>query len=368
MKLLCLVPYPTEGPSNRLRVEQYVPWLTQHGVACQVRPFMSPSLYRVLYTPGKRAYKVAMTLAGLAKRLTDLARAARADVVLVHREAVPFGTAVVERLIARVCPVVFDFDDAIYLENGSNANAWSQRFRSGKKIPAILSLSSHVIAGNRILEQYARQYHSRVTVIPTPVDTQQYQCRPAPAGSGKVVIGWIGTHSTAGYLKLLQEPLAALSRRYPHLEVRVVGAGRPPLRLPNLQAVRWELTREPDELHQLDIGLMPMPDNEWTRGKCGFKALLYMSAGVPVVASPVGSNTEIVRDGATGFLASDPGQWTDRLAQLIEDRGLRARMGAAGRTVVEERYSVEAQAPRLLDVLQRAAGSPGASQRNGSPS
>jgi len=355
VNVLFLVPYPTDGPSNRLRVEQYLPWLREQGVTARVRPFMSPALYRVLYEPGQVAYKITMTMAGVAKRLADLVRAARADVVVIHREAWPFGTALLERLIARVCPaMVFDFDDAIYLNGSSKANPWTSRFRSARKTEAILGVSAQVIAGNRLLQTYALRYNPHVTVIPTPVDTQRYRCRSGPGRAGKIVIGWMGTHTTAAYLQMLQRPLAALVQRYPQVEVRVVGAGRHPLALASLRTIRWELARELEELHQFDIGLMPMPDDEWTRGKCGFKALLYMSVGIPVVASPVGSNMEIIRDGVNGFLATNEEEWTDRLSRLIDAEGLRTRLGLAGRATVEERYSVRANAPRLLRVLEQA--------------
>lgn len=353
MRVLFLIPHPPEGASSRQRVLQYVPWLKQHGLQVQVRPFMSRTLYRILYQPGRVPHKIAMASIALAGRLRDLVRAARADVVVVHREALPLGTAFIERVMARLAPaLIFDFDDAIWLPHAAWANSWTRRFRNAEKTATIARISAHVIVGNRTLAAYAQRYNSRVSVIPTPVDTDRFSCAPPRAPSSEMVIGWIGSHSTARYLESLVGPLEALSRRYPGLRIHVIGDGPSPLRLPNVATIPWALEREQDELHRFDIGIMPMSDDEWARGKCGFKALLYMSVGIPVVASPVGVNQEIVREGVNGFLCRTESEWTSRLAQLIGDHALRARLGQAGRAIVDAEYSLRVQAPRLLQILQ----------------
>lgn len=364
MRVLFLIPHPPQGASGRFRVLQYLPWLRQQGLQCQARPFMSQALYRLLYLPAHLPQKLGLAGLALVRRCGDLVRAARADLVVVHREVWPLGTALPERAIARLCPaVVFDFDDAIYLNHASAANAWVRFLKNGAKTAAVIRLSTHVVAGNQFLAAYARRFHPRVSIIPTPVDTDVYRPRPDGPRPARVVIGWTGSPTTAGYLTVLQRPLAALAARYPHLEVEVVGAGRRALALPNLRMVPWDLEGERHHLHRFDIGLMPMPDDEWARGKCGFKALLYMSAGIPVVASPVGVNSEIVREGVNGFLAATEEAWVDRLSQLIEDRALRERMGRAGRAIAEEEYSLRVQGPRLLQVLRTAAAHDGRAGR-----
>lgn len=355
MRVLFLIPHPPNGASGRYRVLQYLPWLARQGITAEARPFMSETLYRMLYLPDHVPQKLLLATGAVMRRLVDLVRAVRADVVVVHREALPLGTAMVERVIARLSPaLVFDFDDAIYLTHAHSANAWTRGLRNGAKTDTIIRLSTHVIAGNRVLEAYAHRFHQRVSLLPTPVDTDHYRPRPASGQRMRLVIGWIGSPTTSGYLAPLQQPLAQLFRRYPQLDIRIVGTTNPPLQLPNLRFIRWDLAREREELHQFDIGVMPMPDDEWARGKCGFKALLYMSAGIPVVASPIGINTEIVREGVNGFLASTPTEWVNRLGQLIEDPTLRERMGRSGRTIVEEEYSLRVSAPRLLRVLKDA--------------
>ncbi|MBI4596954.1 MAG: glycosyltransferase family 4 protein [Candidatus Omnitrophica bacterium] len=359
MRVLFVIPHPIEAASGRLRVLQYLPWLHAQGIQCEVRPFMPPALYRLLYQPGRLPQKISMSAAAVIRRCLDVGRVAKADVVVVHREAWPLGTALLERLMARrSSAMVFDFDDAIYLPHASRVNAWANVFKRPGKISQVIAASTHVTAGNSVLAGYARRYNPKVSIIPTPVDTEAFHPRQARVDSSRLVIGWMGSHTTASYLQEIRRPLEQLLRAHPQVELRVVGAGHLPYRLPNLQEIPWTLESEQHELHRFDIGLMPMPDDPWTQGKCGFKALLYMSVGIPVVASPVGVNSAIIQDGVSGFLANDEQTWFDRLAQLIDDEALRRRMGRAGRAMVEQEYSVKAQAPRLIRVLREAHDGP----------
>jgi glycosyltransferase involved in cell wall biosynthesis len=178
---------------------------------------------------------------------------------------------------------------------------------------------------------------------------------PHPRDDGKVVIGWVGSDTTAPYLLMIREALERLTRRHPQVEIQVVGGTRMPLEMPNLVSRRWALEDELETLRGFDIGIMPMPDSEWTRGKCGFKALLYMSVGVPPVCSPVGVTNDIIHDGINGLLATSTDEWVDKLSRLIEDGALRRQMGRSGRLTVEERFSLSSQAPRFLEALRRAA-------------
>jgi glycosyltransferase involved in cell wall biosynthesis len=218
-------------------------------------------------------------------------------------------------------------------------------------------LATTVIAGNENLKAYASLYNRNVTVIPTPVDTSIFA--PSAGGArpddGKVVIGWMGSNTTAPYLKMVGDALAAVARRYPQVEIRAIGGSYVPEVSPSLTIRRWNLQTELEDLHGFDIGIMPMPDTEWTRGKCGFKALLYMSCAVPPVCSPVGLTTEIVQDGVNGLLATTTEEWVDKLSMLVEDPPLRRRMGDAGRQTVEEKYSLTAHAPRFYETLVRTA-------------
>jgi glycosyltransferase involved in cell wall biosynthesis len=359
VKVLFIVPYPTEAPSNRLRVEQYFPYLRQHGVEPILRAFMSSDLYNIRYAPGSMVRKIASLGASTVSRFLDVQRAEWTDLIFIHREAFPVGGPFIEEKLAqRGRPLIFDFDDAIYLLNTGVMSRTVGLLKRPSKTARIVNLATTVIAGNENLKAYASRYNSNITVIPTPVDTDQFA--PRPNGStarddGRVVIGWMGSNTTAPYLKMVGDALAEVCRRYPQVELRAIGGSSVPTVSPSQTVRRWNLHTELEDLHGFDIGIMPMPDTEWTRGKCGFKALLYMSCAVPPVCSPVGLTTDIVQDGENGLLATTSEEWVEKLSMLVEDPALRRRMGEAGRQTVEEKYSLATHAPRFLDTLIRTA-------------
>lgn len=357
LRVLFLVPYPREGASNRIRIEQYIPHLECRGISCRIRPFVNRPFYRILYLPHRYAAKAFWFVVCTANRLLDLARALRYDLVFVHREAYPFGGAFIESALHHMGkPIVFDFDDSIFIPSTSQHNIYIERFKKPGKTADIIRMSRAVIAGNEYLRQYARAYNKDVVVIPSAIDTAKY-C-PAPAGIDReeVVIGWIGSATTRAFLYSMKDVFSELSRLHRNVVIKIVGDGVYGFEMRNVVNKQWALDDEVDDLRGFDIGIMPMPDNEWTKGKCGFKNIVYMSLGIPVVCSPVGVNAEIVQDGVTGYLASTPADWLDRLSRLIRDRALRRRMGTAGRDRARRFYSVEANAEKVADVIRKAGG------------
>jgi glycosyltransferase involved in cell wall biosynthesis len=356
LRVMFVVPYPTEAPSNRLRIEQYFPYLRRHGIKVRLRPFMSSHFYRIRYRPGAIPSKAFSLAWSTVNRLLDIRRAGQADVIVVHREAFPFGGPFFEQAMARSgAPIVFDFDDAIYLHSSGESNPLMRLLKRPEKTGRIIELSAEVIAGNETLKAYAERFNRGITVIPTPVDTDHFRPKPKRTELDRVVIGWIGSNTTAPYLKMVEPALLELTRRYPRVELRIVGGSYRPSGLENVSLRSWGLESELRELHGFDIGIMPMPDTDWTRGKCGFKGLFYMSVGLPSVCSPVGMTTDFIQDGQNGYLATSTEEWVARLSALIEDVALRRTIGQAGRQTVEEKYSLHAQAPRLLAVIDRAA-------------
>jgi glycosyltransferase involved in cell wall biosynthesis len=352
-----LVPWPSDGASTRLRVEQYVPYLRQHGVEAVVRPFMSPALYRMVYKPGHMVRKVGHVLASTVARLTDVPLAARSDVVLVHREALPFGTTVIERAIAASgVPLVLDFDDAIYLPTSSRPNDFMRLLKRADKVEDLVRMSKAVVVGNQHLARYATRFNPRTVVIPTPVDTRVYQPRTAPRQDDEVVIGWVGSGTTSRYLSLVERPLRRILERHPNVRIDAVGGASGALAaLPRVTEQAWSHSRELEMLHGFDVGLMPYPDNEWALGKCAFKALLYMSVGIPAVCSAVGMVEEVIESGVSGYLARSEDDWFEVLDALVSDPALRARIGRAGREVAADEFSLERWAPRFCDVLLSVA-------------
>ncbi|HXA11536.1 MAG TPA: glycosyltransferase family 4 protein, partial [Mycobacterium sp.] len=255
-------------------------------------------------------------------------------------------------------PIVYDFDDAIFLPNVSDANRFIVSLKWAGKVPGIVRLSARVIAGNDFLADFARRHNHSVVTIPTCVDTDKFMPRTdGLGGRPPLVIGWIGSPTTASYLSMLAGVFRSVYADTP-FQVKVSGAasdvvfaGVPIANAP------WSLADEVSLFNTCDVGVYPLTDDEWSKGKCGFKAIQFMACGVPVVASAVGENVAIIEDGVNGFLAATPAEWESKLHRLLTDAPLRARIAAAGRRTVEERYSLRVCAPRVAAVFDDAIAS-----------
>jgi len=352
MRVLFVIPHPREGASGRHRVFQYLPWLEQEGITYEVRPFMSPALYRMLYQPGYLSRKITMAAAAMLKRLVDVVRSARADVVVIHREALPLGTPWLERIMARLCPsVIFDFDDAIYLPAIGGRRVTRVLRNAREETIALCHNAASVLAGNRFLARFCESHGAAAVVLPTVVDTAVFQ--PAPSPPSRPAIVWVGSHSTERYIDAITEPLrrvCALTRA----RVKVVSqSARSRMGALDVEGAVWRLEDDARYFREATVGIYPLPDDEWSRGKCGLKALLFLASGVPVVASPVGVLQDMVIPGETGFLACTPEEWEQHLSTLLTNDRLRREMGARGRALVEERYSLEVGAEILAREIER---------------
>lgn len=355
LKLLALSPVPAEGAGCRFRVMQYVPALEQAGFSVTVAPFFDAAFFDLVYKPGRYVEKFGAFVRQSVERLKLLMTRNRYDAFFVYREAYPFGPALFEALLSDTPgrPIIYDFDDAIFLNNSSEANQFASALKYPQKVAAIIKQSALVLAGNEYLANYARAYNANVTVLPTCVDTNVFVPRATPRAPGApLVVGWIGTPTTATYLKALGPSISRLAARHP-FEMRVSGSGAP-LEFDGVKTTneKWSLAGEVELFSTCDIGVYPLRDDEWEKGKCGFKAIQFMACGVPVVAAAVGVNTEIIQDGVNGFLASNEREWDDKLGRLLGDADLRCRLGAAGRKTIEARYSLAVNAPRLVSMLR----------------
>lgn len=334
---------PGRSPSQRFRIEQYIPYLEAHGWQGHYAYLLSESEDKLFYAPGRILAKSFLMLKKLYQRYQELREVGSYDLVFVQREAHFLGTSYFERAYARRTKLLFDFDDALWLPNVSENNrlfAWAKR---PQKVKEIIRAAHLVFAGNAYLAEFARQYNNEVVIIPTTVNTDWYAPMAVPKPAGIVTIGWSGSPTTLAHFREVRSALLILKRRYgDRLRISVVGDGSytdPEL---GIQGRPWRLEDEKQVLASFDIGIMPLPDNEWSRGKCGLKGLLYMAMGVPTVMSPVGVNTEIIQNGQNGFLASTIDEWVEKLTRLIEDPDLRWHLGQSGRQTVEARYSVRA--------------------------
>lgn len=355
-RVLFLVPYPTEGASARLRVEQFLPFLKEAGIEYKVRPFLTAGFYRILYRKGNTARKIVLFLFCSCRRLFDLVRALLYDVVFIHRESMPVGLPVIEAMLFLFGKkVIFDFDDAIYLPPQGSSFIVSL-LKCPWKTNFIIRHSCAVIAGNEYLKRCASRFSSSISVIPTCIDTDRYKRYRANDKADAVVIGWIGSHTTQVFLKDVQETLLSLLGKYEKLKIYLIGAKPNLMHHDRVLIKNWSLGSELDDMNEFDIGIMPMPDTEWTRGKCAFKAILYMSLEVPVVASPVGVNRDIIKDGINGYLAGTNAEWEEKLMRLVDDACLRRSIGSAGRATAIRDFSLKANAPIFVDIIKRSSG------------
>ena len=348
LHILMLSRYTRLGASSRLRFFQYLPFLEKMGFSFTIKPFFVDNYLADLYTGKMPLFSI---LKGYMGRVVTMLGAQRFDGIWMEAELLRWLPAGVEEaLFPAGVPLIVDYDDAIF--------HWyeAQRFPGvsrllGQKINKIMTMVDLVVVGNDYLGSYAHSAGARrIEKVPTVVDIDRYFV-PVGDADRRLTIGWIGTPTTAKFLSGIAEVLKNIVNKY---GARMVAVGSNPKQFRGLPVeVRpWQENTEVKEIQGFDIGVMPLPDDPYERGKCGYKLIQYMACGKPVVASPVGVNAEIVKDGENGFLATTTQEWIDALSRLIEDSELRFSMGKEGRSLVESDYSLQIQAPRLERMLR----------------
>jgi glycosyltransferase involved in cell wall biosynthesis len=355
MKVLALVPALFDtSPGQRFRIEQWSRHWPANAVELTIAPFEDAALHATLYQPGRTLTKARLLVQGLLRRFGLALRSGCFDLVYLFREAALLGPALVERLIAwRRIPIVFDFDDAVWVPYVSPSNKYFSYLKCFGKTATLCRISAHVLAGNPYLAEYARQHNANVSIVPTTIDTDLYQlpfAAPQRSNEAPVVIGWTGSYSTVQHLDTLRPVLSELKVRVPY-KLSVVGT--PQYELPGVKvdARAWKADTEVADLARFDIGIMPLPDDNWSKGKCGLKLLQCMALGIPVIGGRVGVNGDIIDDGVNGFLASSELEWTEKLTRLIEDPALRRTLGQRGQETVDQRYSAKIWAPRVQAIF-----------------
>jgi glycosyltransferase involved in cell wall biosynthesis len=341
--------YPISAPSGRVRLAAFAPHLRDHGVSLTFRPTLTDDEYRLITSDASPARKAA-SLTRAAARLARRGAGRRDDdLLLVHRLRF---LAPVPGLEPTRAVDAYDFDDALYLGSILASNrrfAWVKR--EAERWRSYTTRARLVIAGNANLAAHARAHARRVEVVPSCVDPSVQQTRQH--GEPEVVtIGWIGSRSTVDQLRAVLPVIARLNDSRTRARLVLIGAGGIGYEADWLELRQWSLAREAEDLASFDVGIMPLPDTEWTRGKCGYKLLQYFAAGVPAVASPVGVNSQIVgSDKRRGLLATTDEEWSSALEELITDHLARAEMGAEARRFVEREYSYQRWAPELAAIL-----------------
>ena len=341
---------PMRSPSQRYRFEQYFDFLENNGYSCELSYIIDEKSDRILYTPGNILGKLLITVESALRRWKDTLRSNDYDIVFVQREAFMIGSAFFERKIARTkAKLVFDFDDSIWILDTSKANEKWAWLKSEKKTGEIISVSDLVFAGNNYLANYARQFNNEVKVIPTTIDTETFRRRKPYCDNKRVCIGWSGSITTIKHFEEAVPFLKILKDKYgDRIYFKVMGDPSYLNSDLDIKGIAWSNETEVDVLESFDIGIMPLPDDQWVKGKCGLKGLSYMSLEVPTVMSAVGVNPEIIDDGKNGFLAITQEEWVNKLSLLIDSFTLRKQIGLEGRQTVEKKYSVSAQKNNYL--------------------
>ncbi len=356
MKVLFLLPYPLgRAPSQRFRVEKLLQILDAEDIKYDLKPFMDEKVWNAMYHRGAPLKKIAGVLKGYLSRLyTLLFEARHYDKIFIHREAAPLGPPVFEWYIAKILkkPIIYDFDDAIWMPNVSDQNRTIMFIKAFWKVAFICKWANSISAGNKYLVKYAESKSAgKVIVMPTVVDTILQYNSIKKHSTDKVVIGWTGSHSTLKYLESIVPVLQKLQQEIDFVFL-VIADENPELPLNNMEFIPWNAATEISDLLRIDIGIMPLVTDLWSEGKCGFKLIQYLSLGIPAIADPVGVNKEIIENGTNGYLCNTPDEWFYCLKKLINDTDLRMQFGQNGREKIVNSYSILSNTNNFLSLFK----------------
>lgn len=358
MKILFIVPYPTgKAPSQRFRFEQYFQRISLAGHTYHVSSFLTAANWKIFYKPGSLLKKTMALLKGFSVRLSDCFTAYKYDLIFIHREASPIGPPIFEWFLARILQkkLIYDFDDAIWLTDKPKENFLEKLIRFRGKVSLICKWSYRISCGNEYLAKYAGQYNPQVVVNPTTIDTQKTNPHLQLEKRRKdeqIIIGWTGSHTTLKYLESIECVLHKVEQQFENVYFLVIANRKPTLDLKRLEFIEWKEQTEIEDLLKMDIGLMPLPDDEWTKGKCGFKALQYMSLGIPSVVSPVGVNSTIIQHNINGFFGGSDADWIKTLTMLIKDEAKRKDIGKKAIETVNNKYSVDSNTQNFIQLFE----------------
>jgi len=349
MKILVLSRYGYLGASSRYRFYQYLPYLQQQGIEVEVAPLLDDEYIKDLYAGRKK--NMLNIMKAYVRRINLIKRTKFFDLLWIEKEVLPWLPDWIECYLGlSKVPYVVDYDDAIFHRYDQHKFKLVRTLLGGK-IDRVMRGAALVVTGNEYLADRARNAGAgRIEILPTVIDLEKYICIPQPINNA-FTIGWIGSPATARYLTHIVPALKEVCRQ---VEARVVliGAGKVDLPDVPVQYVCWSNTTEVDEMQRFDVGIMPLPDEPWERGKCGFKLIQYMACARPVVGSPVGINRKIIQHGVNGYQAETIDEWVHTLLLLQKNNEHRQRMGEVGRKLVENEYSLQTTAPQLVKLLK----------------
>jgi glycosyltransferase involved in cell wall biosynthesis len=352
--ILVICPYPeNEVPAQRLKYEQYFEHFRRNGYRVTVSPFFELSFYKILYSRGNYPKKIIGTLWGYVKRVIQIFRLPFYDGVYIFLYVTPFGGSFFERVYRALSRrLIYDIDDLAFMGKTSNNNSLVASLRGPEKYFYLMKVADHVITCTPYLDLIVRKYNPNTTDISSTINTEKYFPIENYKNDHRIILGWSGSHSTIPYLKLLAPVLRRLREQY-DFKLLVIGASNFEIKGVDVEAIPWNEANEVRELRRIDVGLYPLPNEEWVLGKSGLKALQYMALGIPTVATAIGANFRVIEDGFSGYLVNSDDEWVTRLKALIENPSLRKQIGECGRARVEKYYSLNANEPVYLDIFRR---------------
>jgi glycosyltransferase involved in cell wall biosynthesis len=332
---------PNRSPSQRFRFEQYLSFLKQEGWYYDFSFLISEKADSIFYKKGHFFQKMGILINSFFIRWSNLMNASKYDIIFIQREAFITGTTFFEKRFSKSkAKVIYDFDDSIWLSNVSAANKKWNWLKNSNKTKEIIAVSDLVFAGNQYLADYAKQVNKNVVIIPTTIDTIEYQ--KTSLKNDKICIGWSGSITTIQHFEYAIPFLKEIKKKYGNqIEIKVIGDKNYQNDELDIKGIDWNKNDEINELSSFDVGIMPLPNDEWSSGKCGLKGLQYMALEIPTIMSPVGVNTEIIKEGINGYLAETEKDWIEKITMLIESKELRKKIGLSGRETVLNAYSIK---------------------------
>ncbi|MCP4748677.1 MAG: glycosyltransferase family 4 protein [Desulfobacteraceae bacterium] len=350
IKVLFLAKTENLGASSRCRVYEYLPFINDNKkIDATIMPAVENDFFKLFNNNPTTLYKVKWFVSIFIKRIYSISKIKQYDCVFIQKETIPYFFPLSEILITLFAKkTIFDFDDAIFIYPKS-PNLLMKIFRDKKNIERILKRVDHIVLSNQYLADYSKKFNRNITIIPTSIDTNRLIPCHKP-NTTRLCIGWIGSVSTVKYISILFDVFKKLAMKY-DFDLKIIGGGNIGIDGVNVECIEWTLKSELTDLQSMDIGVMPLIDDEWTRGKGAYKLLQYMAVGIPSISSKVGFACEFIEDGKNGFIANRDKDWYNKLSLLIENEALRRTIGIEGRKTIEDKFSIQKNAEKLVDVL-----------------
>jgi len=347
-KLIFFTKYSFNGASSRYRTFQYIDIFNNEGANCKIYTLFNQNYLDALYN-NKRIKKILYASVSILKRILNVIFIPKCDLCIIEKELIPYFPPLLEKFLKiKNIPFILDYDDAIFINYKKNKTI---NFLLKNKISSIIRMSEGVMAGSPYLFDYCKKYNDNSIFIPTSINFKKYDNITIPS-SDKLSIGWIGTPSTSNYIIQILPSLLKIINKY-KCDVHLIGFDKNIknkfLNNKNIKIIKWEYETELIELSKIDIGLMPLLNTDWCKGKCALKIIQYLALGIPVVVSPIGANKNIVNNGKNGFFAIDEKDWFNKISTLIEDKQQRILLGKNGKNQIKDFYDTKINSIKIVN-------------------